>query len=768
MLDELPDEGPSELTIPRKRPSGLRYFLATSLPPLSAFLIQWYFHATVSRWSLFYPAVFVSSWLGGFASGVGATILSTVLVWWFFIPPSGAIVKGSPMHLVAATIFVVMGFIVSTLIRRLRRANRDAALALARSRRVNDRLKRVVTERRLFAAVIETSSDFIGIANAEGKPLYLNPGGRRMVGLPPDFPVEPTAIPDYYPRDLRGFAADVIVKAMIEHGYWHGETLFRHWQTEESIPVSDTHFMVRDPQTREVLGMATITRDISDIKHARDELEAAKRGLEHTTMELGKSRALLQAILDHTPNAVAVKDLAGKYLLINRRLEQLFGWTEADVKGMTDFDLLPRDVAQRFRKLDEGIIEVGRPTQIEEALPQKDGEHVFLVIRFPLFGEHGRFGVCIVWSDITERKRVEAALRTSEEELREAQHVAHVGSWTWDVRRDVVRWSEELYRIFGRDPSLPPPRLLSDDSHIFMPDSLETLRTAVKKTLNDASSYDVDLELVRPDGTIRWVAARGEGVLDPSGNVIGINGTAQDITELKHLQQLREEWISVIAHDLRQPIGVITMSADLLPSLRSEGMHEKETAVTERIRRAAHDLSRMVTDLLDLSLLEAHRLTLEQGWVDPVALVNETVERFAYLTAGHRVTVSSDKDVPKVWVDPLRIEQVLGNLISNAVKYGGKQCEIRLRVNRRPDGVAMSVTNTGPGIPAAELPRIFGRFVRSDAARRTSVKGLGVGLYIARGLIEAHGGRMWAESTPGRTTTFIFTLPRRGADEQAA
>jgi hypothetical protein len=103
MLDELPDEGPSDLTIPRKRPSGLRYFLATSLPPLTAFAIQWVFHATVSRWSLFYPAVFVSSWLGGFTSGVGATILSTIIVWWFFIPPSGAIVKGGPMHLVAAT-----------------------------------------------------------------------------------------------------------------------------------------------------------------------------------------------------------------------------------------------------------------------------------------------------------------------------------------------------------------------------------------------------------------------------------------------------------------------------------------------------------------------------------------------------------------------------------------------------------------------------------------------------------------------------------------
>jgi PAS domain S-box-containing protein len=768
MLDELPDEGPSDLTIPRKRPSGLRYFLATSLPPLTAFAIQWVFHATVSRWSLFYPAVFVSSWLGGFTSGVGATILSTIIVWWFFIPPSGAIVKGGPMHLVAAAIFVVMGFIVSTLHRRLRRANRNAAVLLARSHRVNDRLKRTLMERRLFAAVIENSSDFIGIADARGKPIYLNPGGRRMVGLSADFPIEPTTIPEYYPEDLHDFATDVIVKSMVERGYWHGETLFRHWQTGDSIPVSDTHFMVRDPETQKTLGMATITRDISDIKEARDELEAANRRLTQASLELGRSRALLQAILDHTPNAVAVKDLAGKYLLINRRLEDLFGWSQDDVIGKNDYDLLPHPVARRFRALDADVIKARGPVQSEDTAPMADGEHAFLVTRFPLLGGRGRFGVCTVWTDITERKRTEAALRTSEEHLREAQHVAHVGSWFWNVRTGDARWSEEMYRIFGRDPALGVPRLLSDDAHILTPESLAILQSAVRKTRSDASSYELDLEFIHPDGSTRWVAARGEAVVDESGDVVAINGTAQDITELKQLQKLREEWTSVIAHDLRQPIGVITMSADLLPSLHPDGMDEREGALTERIRKAGHSLSRMVTDLLDLSLLEANRLALEQRWVDPVTLVKESVEHLAHVTVDHRVMVSAGKDVPKVFVDPLRIEQVLGNLVSNAVKYGGEKCEIRLRVDRRPDSVEISVTNTGPGIPAAELPRIFGRFVRSDAMHRSRVKGLGVGLYIARGLIEAHGGRMWAESTPGTTTTFRFTLPRRSADEQAA
>lgn len=133
--------------------------------------------------------------------------------------------------------------------------------------------KRLEKERQTFAALVEYSSDFIGIADLDGTPTYVNPAGRRMVGLPAELPIESTSIPDYYPEELRPFVRKELLPVMLERGHWAGETYFRHWQTGREIPVSDTHFMIRDPITNRLLGHGTITRDISDARRVALERE---------------------------------------------------------------------------------------------------------------------------------------------------------------------------------------------------------------------------------------------------------------------------------------------------------------------------------------------------------------------------------------------------------------------------------------------------------------------------------------------------------------
>src|SRR5581483_8734339 len=135
-----------------------------------------------------------------------------------------------------------------------------------RLRRTNARLRDAAVQRRLFEALIENSSDFIGIADPSGVPIYGNPAARRMVGLPDDLAVRDTTILDYYAPAERRLAADVILPSMIKSGRWEGETAFRHWQTGAVIPVSDTHFSIREPGTARVLGYGTITRDITELK----------------------------------------------------------------------------------------------------------------------------------------------------------------------------------------------------------------------------------------------------------------------------------------------------------------------------------------------------------------------------------------------------------------------------------------------------------------------------------------------------------------------
>src|SRR5262249_49731825 len=161
-----------------------------------------------------------------------------------------------------------------------------------------------------------------------------------------------------------------------------------------------------------------------------------------------------------------------------------------------------------------------------------------------------------------------------------------------------------------------------------------------------------------------------------------------------------------------------------------------------------------IADLNDIARLETHRLQLEQRPLDLVKLVAEAIERQKLIAEGHVINLYDHCPYPTVLADPVRMDQVISNLLGNAIKYSTPGTYIAVEVRHVDDEVRVLVTNHGPGIGADELPKIFDRYYRAAHARKTSLGGLGLGLYIAKGLILAHGGRIWAESTPGQTTTF--------------
>lgn len=250
---------------------------------------------------------------------------------------------------------------------------------------------------------------------------------------------------------------------------------------------------------------------------------------------------------------------------------------------------------------------------------------------------------------------------------------------------------------------------------------------------------------------------RGHG-----GDLAGAVAVFRDITPLKELERLREEWTAVIAHDLRQPVNVITLGCEALPLTHPGELAEKEARTVDRIRTSADRLARMIEDLLDFSRIEAQRLKIVPRELDLAALLCDVIDRAPAETAGHRIQFAGPAGPIPVLADPARVEQVVGNLLSNAAKYGVPGAEIVLAVAPAAGAVEVAVTNRGRGIPPDELPRLFTRFYRTRAAERAA-GGLGLGLYIVKGLVEAHGGQVWAESVPGETTTFRFTLPRPGA-----
>jgi signal transduction histidine kinase len=222
------------------------------------------------------------------------------------------------------------------------------------------------------------------------------------------------------------------------------------------------------------------------------------------------------------------------------------------------------------------------------------------------------------------------------------------------------------------------------------------------------------------------------------------------------IDHVRFEWVSVIAHDLRQPISVIALRSSAL--LRSTLSREQRDSV-EQIARCGRSLSRMVSDLLDASLLESDRLRITLDRLDLDQLVSDIVRRTP--AAAARTRVRTDDAPLFVRGDAMRLEQVIANLLSNAVKYSTPDTPIDVTMRVEGGQAHMRVANVGEGIPGDELPFIFNRFARGRSAAASQIKGLGLGLYIAKGLVAAHQGRIWADSTPDGTT-FHVALPLDG------
>ena len=239
----------------------------------------------------------------------------------------------------------------------------------------------------------------------------------------------------------------------------------------------------------------------------------------------------------------------------------------------------------------------------------------------------------------------------------------------------------------------------------------------------------------------------------------------QEATEaeiLRRTDELRRALLNAVSHDLRTPLATIMASASSLRQNDVVWTEEERQGFAQAIEQEAERLNRLVGNLLDLSRIEAGSLRPQKSWQDLETLIGDTVDRLRTVTARHHLQVAVPKDLPPVWIDPVEIGQVLYNLVENATKYAPADTDITLEVRRISGGLAIVVSDHGPGIPAQSISRLFDPFYRVMDGRPRP-QGLGLGLAIVRGLVEAHGGRVWVENRPGGGAQFTFTLPLTAA-----
>lgn len=352
--------------------------------------------------------------------------------------------------------------------------------------------------------------------------------------------------------------------------------------------------------------------------------------------------------------------------------------------------------------------------------------------------------------------------------LAEAQRVAHIGSWEWDVARDRVTWSDELYQIYGIEPGSIEVTYQAYLERVHA-DDREATSAAVRIALEGGGGFGFEERIVRPDGSVRVLQSKGYVVLDESNLPIRMIGTCHDITERKLVEielARRMEALDrsntelsmlsyAASHDLREPLRSVVGHVQLIARrLGGDGDPEIRRSIgftVEAVRR----MDELIEDLLEYS--GADRPATRQAEAGPA--LAEALARLAPSIAETGARVESE-DLPRVAIDPARLTRLFQNLVSNAVKYRSADAPpvVRIAARRFDDAWEFSVADNGRGFGPEDAERIFALFERLDP-EAGAPGGTGLGLPICRRIVEGQGGRIWAESEPGRGSVFRFRLP---------
>jgi PAS domain S-box-containing protein len=370
-----------------------------------------------------------------------------------------------------------------------------------------------------------------------------------------------------------------------------------------------------------------------------------------------------------------------------------------------------------------------------------------------------------------ERTRSESRSRESEERLRFALDAAMMGTWDWDMQSNQVRWSDNLASIHGLPADAFDGTFASYEREIH-PDDRPRVLASIRRAVEEGVPHDVEYRIVGPDGTVRWVEGKGRVVYDASGRPAQMSGVCMVVTRRKAAEQarlaaaeeasrLKDEFLATLSHELRTPLNAIVGWVHLLQS--GELSPDRVGRAVEIIRRNAKQQSQLIDDILDVSRIITGKLQVERESVQVPTLVEATISALLPIARATGVEMYSSvaRDLPPIDGDAQRLQQVLTNVLSNAIKFTPAGGRIDVIASLDGDTIKVVVRDTGIGVDPAFLPHMFDRFRQADSRSTRRHAGLGLGLAIARHLIEQHGGELKAQSPGvGCGTTVEVSLPR--------
>ncbi|WP_121809680.1 PAS domain-containing sensor histidine kinase [Mucilaginibacter kameinonensis] len=493
-----------------------------------------------------------------------------------------------------------------------------------------------------------------------------------------------------------------------------------------------------------IVGVICFSTDVTEIEHSRQAMEESR----HTLYNMVKQAPVGICIINSDNLVIEV---------VNDSYLELVGRKRIEMENRGIWDAIP-EAADLYAPVMDNVIETGQPITAKEhkLLLVRNGipEMVFIDFVYePIRGFDGEISaVMVIAIDVTEKFLARRKIEEAEERARLAVEAAEIGTFDLDLITDELLTSEKFNKIFGFERNVPHDLFVK----ALHPDDIELRDNAHKAALISGKLF-YEARIIWPDGSTHWVRAQGKVYYGSINKPLRILGTLLDITEFKHLQQQKDDFISVASHELKTPMTSIKASMQLLDRLiKVDPSSEKIPQFISRGNNSLNKMQQLVDSLLNVSKITAGQLTLYKTNFLASQMISECCDHVR-LAGTHELELTGDTEL-QLFADRQRIDQVVVNFVNNAVKYAPESNRIIINISKQDDMAKISVQDFGKGIPAEKIPHLFERYYRVDTSG-IQYSGLGLGLYISAEIIERHGGEMGVESEVDKGSTFWFTLP---------
>lgn len=621
--------------------------------------------------------------------------------------------------------------------------HRFAGIAMDITKEVSSSL----SEQQLLSLIMH-NADHMSIADLDGRLIYMNQSGRKMLGVPEDADISTLTAADFYTPEELNRVQNTLIPQISEKNGWQGIIHLRKYGTQLEIPCDVNYILIKDPFSGAIIGRGATARDLRPEIKAKAELKR------------------LATIVDISEDFCNYCDLDGNTIYLNEAGGSLIGIDPSNMNGANLYQYHSAISADEIRNtIIPALYANGKWSGRLELVHQVTGEIIpihkqLFIIRQELSNEP--VAIAGIARDLRKELNAKKAVDKKTEELKQAikemEFLANtVPAVVWTSHPDGMldyindRWYERSDISIAESLGHGWIKMMHSDD-------VKTVVQRWQMSVETGNPYQTEFRMLDKHGSYRWWLVRALALKDADDKIVKWYGTNTDITDQKELERQKDNFLAVASHELKTPVTSIKAYAQVLEMMLNRAGDTKNAVLMSKMDSQINRLTSLIGDLLDVTKINSGRLEFDNVPFDFNQMMSEIIEDMQLTSGKHQIKHQlSFKRM--VTGDRERIAQVVINLITNAIKYSPNANRIIIYTEDHDTEVQLCVQDFGIGLTRDKMDRVFEQFYRVSGTKEHTFPGLGLGLYISSEIIKQLGGKIWVNSVIEKGSTFCFSIP---------